>query len=210
MDESIDKNKSYFRIFISGEIEGLPTLLDTTNFLTNINIVYLTSRISTDPNYQNISYFEALLESEETKIRPEDQLLVYELKKQSPLELIAVVAAVPAAVGAIWGLVQIAEKVINFSLNRRKLLAEIEKLERENKEARNSQPLIEEPEATERIKLFIDRQQARWIYDQAVERLTSGPIKILEVEVSIVKGRLLLSKGKPKPRKKSKLARKDA
>ena len=46
--------------------------------------------------------------------------------------MIAAIAAVPSAVGAVWGIVQIADKLTNAPLNRRKLKAEVEKLEREN------------------------------------------------------------------------------
>lgn len=38
----------------------------------------------------------------------------------------------PAAVGAIWGLVKTIEKVVNFRLNRKKLQGEVKKLELEN------------------------------------------------------------------------------
>jgi len=107
---------------------------------------------------------------------------VDEITKRSPLALVlAIAAATPAVVGAVWGVVQIVEKVSNWRLNRRKLIAEVKKLEA-NAEAKHAQ-LTTWNEETFHF-LLEHRGAIRWYY-QVQERLVKSPIKIVKTEIVV-------------------------
>src|SRR5205814_6055350 len=69
---------------------------------------------------------------------PEDQLRLIELSKESPLRWTIAIAAIPTAAATLWTLVQTAQTIENWPLQRAKLQAEVlktqlevEKLDRE-------------------------------------------------------------------------------
>jgi len=89
-------------------------------FLHDFNLIYEIGRVATAPNY-DFSFSDLIYSREEglkIHMRDEDRLHVETMSKKSPLELSTLVVAVPAAVGAIWGLIQIVEKVVNFRVSK--------------------------------------------------------------------------------------------
>jgi hypothetical protein len=98
------------------------------------------------------------------------------------LELVSAVTIAGGALGAIWLLVQVAEKLANASLNRRKLKAEVEKLERDNREA----ALPTEPRDTEESRRLLRIREAEQFYENVSARLERSAVRITEVEIEIV------------------------
>lgn len=99
-------------------------LLYVSSFLVDFNRLYELTRIGVEPNYfgtYELKDFAGryIKEGRLTSLRPSDVLTVRQLSKRSPLALIAVVAATPATIGAVWGIMQIAEKGLNWPINRR-------------------------------------------------------------------------------------------
>jgi len=132
MPPEFSPNESHFSIRLTAGEEPFPTLVDVTNFLYDFNILYEIARLTTDPSYSDFKFSHFVFYRKGRPLNLSDRLRVQSISLGSPLVIVSVLAAVPAAIGAVWGLVQIADKLTNAPLNRRKLRAEVEKLEREN------------------------------------------------------------------------------
>jgi hypothetical protein len=135
MPPEFNPNESHFSIRLTAGEEPFPPLLDVTNFFYDFNVLYEIARLTADPNYSDFRFSHFVLYRKGRPLDLRDRLHVQSLSLGSPLVIVAVLAAVPGAVGALWGLVQIADKLTNAPLVRRKLKAEVEKLERENLQA---------------------------------------------------------------------------
>src|SRR5881628_258898 len=101
--------RRYFRIVLNGTDERPPRLLDVGSFVYDFNLVYEISRLATDPNYDDFKFQHYIWRRNGRPLRDEDRLYLERFRLASPLHLVAIVAAVPAAVGAVWGTVQIIE-----------------------------------------------------------------------------------------------------
>jgi len=117
---------------------------------------------------------------------------VEKITKTSPLELVTVLAAVPVAVGAIWGVVQILEKVVNFRLNRKKLQEEVKKLQRENDQGSGQLPPVDEPENAvfllenpAFLAARLQDRQAKSHYDMVADRLVKAKIAIVGMSIDL-------------------------
>src|SRR5215469_5387279 len=130
-----DPHQPHFRIRITGPDISYPSLLDVSSFLYDFNLLYEITRLATDPRYDDFRFSNYALFRKGRPLEPRDRLHVEALSERSPLVLVTDLSIVAGAIGALWGVVQIVEKVANASLNRRKLKAEVEKLERENQVA---------------------------------------------------------------------------
>jgi hypothetical protein len=132
MPPEFNPNESHFNIRLTAGEEPFPSLADVTNFLYDFNILYEIARLTTDPSYSDFKFSHFVFYRKGRPLASSDRLRVQSISLGSPLVIVSVLAAVPAAIGAAWGLVQIADKLTNAPLNRRKLKAEVEKIEREN------------------------------------------------------------------------------
>ena len=171
-----------------------PTLLQVTSFLYDFNLVYEVSRLATDRSYERSHISRYVYYRYGRPLRDEDRLSVVRLREESPLELVTTVAVAGGAViGAIWGIVQIAERISNWRLNRDKLRQEVERLRRENEEAKQPLRIVDEEEAIVRLS----RTDAVPILDQLGERLAGSPLRIQQLEITI-KTRSRTTKGEKK------------
>jgi hypothetical protein len=200
MARSFNPELPHFRIHIlAEEEERFPKLLDMYAFLHDFNLLYEISRVATDPNYDNFTFPQLVrprLEGLFTHLRDEDRLRVERMTKESPMELVTVLAAVPVAVGSIWGVVQILEKVVNFRLNRKKLREEVRKLERENAQPNNQLPPVDDAENS--VFLFenpnflesrLEERGAIEYYRMVSNRLVRAKIEIVEVRIDLMNSR---------------------
>jgi hypothetical protein len=195
MAANFGPNRPHFWVYLKCDEETFPRLVDVDGFLHDLNILYEISRVATDANYDNYPMSQLTVHRGDrllVHIRDEDRLYMESISKQSPMELATVVFAVPAAVGAIWGMVQIFEKVVNFRLNRRKLREEVRKLEHENShpndrlttndDAENSAFLFENPSF---LEARLRERGALEEYRAASERLLRSRISIVEVNIEL-------------------------
>lgn len=208
MSRNFNPDAPHFRIrLLAEEDERFPRLLDMYTFLHDFNLLYEISRVATDPNYENFPFPQLVTPRVEglfTHVRDEDRLRVETISKHSPMELVTVLAAVPVAVGAVWGVVQILEKVVNFRLNRKKLREEVRKLERENSQAENQLPSADDAENS--VFLFenprflesrLEKRGAIKFYRMVGERLVKAKIQIIEVRVELIENRNAAPNGSP-------------
>jgi hypothetical protein len=106
-------------------------------------------------------------------LRPEHMVRASRITKQSPLTLELVVAAV----GGLWVLLQMFEKVSNWTLNRDKLKLEIEKLRREN--------AIKRLELDEKYEERMQRREANQIEQQLIARLQKSEFNLVDLDVRL-------------------------
>ena len=177
----------YFRISLVGDAGELPRLSDVLNFLYDVNVVYEVSRLATDPSYRNFEFRAPFVFYRTGRpLRDADRLHLSLLHEASPLELTTVLWGSPLAVAAIYGLVQAVEQAMNIPMNRRKLRAEVEKLERENADAAPHLASQVQLEDSERFHDVLRRREADAFYDQSASRLRRATVKITEIDVEVI------------------------
>jgi hypothetical protein len=185
MPREFSPDQAHFRIQIVGTEETFPLVLDVSSFLYDLNLLYEIARLATDPNYDEFKFSRFVYYRGGRPLQEGDRLRVQSLRQESPLALVVVLAAVPVAIGAVWGVVQIVDKIGNASLNRRKLRAEVEKLERENRDAVESgHRLI--PTTEEQVRSVLRIREAEQYFDNVAGRLERSSVRVKELEIDIV------------------------
>lgn len=111
-----------------------PDLLEISSLFYDINLAYdFAVRTRYYKDYEGYSFDRYFWFRNGRPIKPEHKLRAFTIKKQSPLILEVVVPLV----GCVWVLMQIFQKVQNWSLEREKLELEVSKLRREEREHRD-------------------------------------------------------------------------
>ena len=119
---TIDKNKSYFRIAVSGSETQIPTVEEIGLFLADFATLYELHRLRVDPYYGDFVFSRFALYRNGRPIDDEDKLYVEKIKHESPIELVTLLAAgVVGVTTTLRGLVESFEKIYNFRLNRKLL-----------------------------------------------------------------------------------------
>jgi len=183
----------YYVIEIRAESEAYPPVGDLASFLYDLGYAYDLARLATDPAHSAYVFSEESLSRENRPISADQQLHVIKLRHESPLDLMAAVMAGPAAVGAVWGLVQVIDKVANFPLNR-----EIAKLTRDKlkKDLATTKANESEQETRTEAKMkgtvgdmqidfrrvLHDRGEAEFLLDDVLERLEKSRLRIVHFD----------------------------
>lgn len=171
----------YLELRVEGKEDPYPTLLDVTSFLYDFNLLYEFSRLAVDPRYADYKFTpEYSWMRNNRPLEDADRLHLVELRHQSPIAFIVIVAAVPSAVAAVWGMLQIVEKVVDWPVDREKKRLELEKLRGDLKSA-NLSPFQDEQSYRDHLR----ERNATSFIDRTAERLRISPIKIREIEVSV-------------------------
>lgn len=170
--------RPYLQITISTEEEVTLGVRELSAFLYDIHRLYVICRLTFDPSYSG-----HIVSNKGYRVRPADKLLLISIRHESPLLLVVAVPLIAGAIGAIWGLLQIGNFFQEQPLKMRKLHAELEKVERENYNARRD------------IYLNSNSQQARDAVtnrgaikstDAILQRLEQSPINIESIELQAV------------------------
>jgi hypothetical protein len=182
-------------ITLKGEDQERPTLLDVSSFLYDINLAYEFARLATDPRYEGVHLSRYSYFRKGRPLKEADRLRVEYLRNQSPIELQTVIVGAAAALGAVWALVQIVERISNWSLNRQKLQLEIAKLRKDRGEttkglSANASETGKVPILTEEEYLGrLDHAEAGYYLKKITNRLEDSEIQILLMEIRIIKRR---------------------
>jgi hypothetical protein len=146
---------------------------DVVNFLWDFNLLFEISRLAVDPKYEGFRFSNRVYQRNGRPVDHRDRLRLVSLTEESPLRLKTVATATAGAAAALWVLVQSAQTIENWPLQRKKLELEvrkteleIEKLEREAPpELRGGQKRVEfgERESKRRAREIekIEKQLAR-------------------------------------------------
>jgi hypothetical protein len=190
MPHEIIEMRSYeFLLQVYGSESENPTLLDTTSFLYDLNLAYELARLKTDEAYAGFVLSANALRRNGRPLKPDARLRVVRLRQESPIELVTAVAVVGGALTALWVVLQIAEKVYNLPMNRRKLRAEVEKLERENRAAARTEWEEIERANDRRAESALYDSDASSYFDGIRQRLSQAPITITKIEIEVVEQR---------------------
>ena len=181
---NLNPSRRYYQIDLQSQEEKTLSLLDISAFLYDFTLAYEISRLITDPRYEHIKLSPFILFRNAFRIAEEDRMFVRRLRLESPFDLSVIILAVPSAIGAFWVMVQICEKVSNWPLNRRKLRAEVEKLERENDEAAPAhRSVIWDPD---QFNVELHRRNGERAYDTVIKRLSKSPVIVVNLEIKVI------------------------
>lgn len=182
------------------------SLFDVSEFLFNFNSLYELIRISTDrryprdpqgppePNELIREHYVRFLEDGRSAVRDGDKLMVHKLSKKSPLTLVVTLSAVPAAIGAIWAIIQIGDKMLNWRINREILELQKYKLEMELARLRDasSDPDIPAQLPTDSqviVRGLESSATTRSPFERYWSRLKESPIKIAEIDIDFIQSK---------------------
>jgi hypothetical protein len=150
------------QIRVSGT-ESRHTVLEFSRLLYHLDLVYEVSRLATDPRYRSYQFPEHTFRPLVSPLEPSDRMILLRVRHESPWDLSVLLhdpmALLTGGLGALWLFVQCLERVSTLGLNRRKLKAEIqkvqleaEKLRREMETAEPSRPTLRTSEARRSIE----------------------------------------------------------
>ena len=180
----------YIELTTRGEDAASPTLTELVSFLKNFNELYEIMRLNADPRFiEYMPYTPDFSESGAPPLREEERLRIVRLTQRSPLFLVTALTATPTAIASIWGLLQIAEKIQNWSMNRELLRQQLDKLRFENskmeRDSSNFYGVVEEePPAFINYDLNHPYSPAA-----AMAALSENPVRVQSIEVKIRKPR---------------------
>jgi hypothetical protein len=170
-----------------------PTLPEITNFLYDFNLIYEVGRLATDPEYDSFHFSRYIYFRKGRPLHDRDRLIVRQLRQESPLLLIAEIAAAGGTgFGAVWAVIQTIEKISNWRLNREKLKEEVAKLRRENAAGKQPATVIEEEQAIMRFS----RREAQPVLDQLGNRIADSSVRVQELKVTVFRRVTRTSEGR--------------
>jgi hypothetical protein len=185
----LDPKFRYLRLRVRGEEKEAPTAQELANFVYDFNLLYEILRLALDKQYATYRFsYLTNYRGGRRIIDPEDRLYVDSLQLGSPVDatfVLMLIAGVGGGAGAVWAVVQTAEKIYNMPLNRRKLKAEVEKLENENAKARQSQFEFDQRELLDQL----NSREATRLYDAVTKRLKTSPIQLSSLDIEIIPSR---------------------
>jgi hypothetical protein len=194
MPSDFTPNEPFARLHLVGSELSFPMLGDVQNFLYDINFLYEILRLAIDPNYEGFKFSHNAFFRNGRPLKPEDRLHIESLKLTSPIDIhivinlnMALATGTVAGAATLISILAYADKIadlMNLPLVRRKLKAEVEKLERENAEAalrgEDADRALETTKETVRVR------GAEYYADVAGRRLRQSPVKLETVDVEIV------------------------
>lgn len=153
-----------------------PFLLDISGLLYDLELAHDFGVLLVQPDYRDRKFNRYFWYRNGRRLKSEHRLRVARIAKQSPLE-VGLIISVP---GALWVLLQIFEKVQNWSLSREKLRLEVEKLR------------VEQAQRRETILQFYADQldEIQWneetekIETKITDRLSKSAIKLVDAAIS--------------------------
>lgn len=192
----IDTSTSHFRIAITGSETQIPTLDDIGLFLSDFATMYELHRLNNDPYYEDFEFSRFVLYRNGRPIEPIDKLYVERIRHESPIELVALIAAgVVGVSNVVRALVESVEKIYNFKVNRKLLEQNLrnaeldgEKKQLEIEELRDKrQPRLISVETVlaESTSTKEYRSPTTWIH-KVERRLEKSEIRIDRMEIDFI------------------------
>jgi hypothetical protein len=167
------------RLHIRGHEDQQPALLDLATFLWDVNLLYQTSVLGAAVEYENVrvSFSSPWYYSRSSSklLRLQHRLRIEHVRHESPLDLSTIVPLTGAAIAGLLGIATVLEKAAKARLERRKLLLEIEKLEREKRaderKLRDDMPLLQDESEFRRR---IQKHEAEAAYEHIAKRVENA------------------------------------
>lgn len=172
--KTLDADGNSLIVRFEFEEDQFPYLLSVSSLLYDFELAHDLSVLLSYPQYSRYEFSRFFWYRNGRHLSPFHKLRTFNITKNSPLTIEVVVAAV----GGIWLLVQIFEKVANWPLNREKTLLEIEKLRKEN--ALKDVEIIEKQW---QLQARLEQRHAVHVHDQLVKRLDASPIRLVAITI---------------------------
>jgi hypothetical protein len=175
----------YFQIRLRGEEGGYPALIDISSFLYDFNLLYEFSRLVVDPKYVEYKFSRFSSYRNAQRLSSEDRLGVESLHVGSPIEILAIVLAMPSSAGALWAFTQVFEKIANFRINR-----DILKLQREKLKKELQAPPVQPPAALDTYDGFREQlhtREADYYFGRVEKHLRESAVHVTEFEIGHIR-----------------------
>ena len=133
----------------SNGISRCPSVQQFSRFMYHLGLIYEVSRLGLDPQYRRFRFPRLQFRPTISRLSPFDQMVMVRINQNSPWQLSSAFifeagTVTAGALGGVWLFVQSLDKLSMMPLNRRKLRAEIEKIELESAKLKTemSPPMI--------------------------------------------------------------------
>jgi|NGEPerStandDraft_6_1074524.scaffolds.fasta_scaffold67926_2 hypothetical protein len=173
----------YYRIHLLAEDDDYPDIDQVSSFLYDFNLLYEFSRVIVDPEYSSYRFSRYSGFRNQKRIGEDDKLKLDLLSQGSPLELIALVTAIPAAAATLWALTQTAEKIRNWSLNREILELTRDRLLRDLQRSANIDLPAYEQNSTQFTQM-VRLREAEENFSLVENRLQRSPLSVRELSIT--------------------------
>jgi hypothetical protein len=180
----------YVQLNLTGAEDSFPTLVTVSSFLYDLNLLYEVLRLDLDPRFADFAIGDNVYRRNGRPLQQDDQLHVDTIKLGSPLSVVLVLLATPLAIKAFAALVQNLETIYDAPLRHRKLAAETEKAERENRVAAREE-LRQQIEDSKQRDIEFRALETRRLVENTSKRLKAIPIKVSSIGFEVVESRAL-------------------
>ena len=128
-----------------------------------------------DQKYEKINLDKYFYYKSSRPIEINKKFTITEISKNSPIDITFILGSI----GGLWVLVQVIDKIANWTLNREKLRLEVEKLKSENKLIRMDQ----EHEEAEYIEFIEEDVEIQRRISRIKSELSDNQMKLEEMEI---------------------------
>jgi hypothetical protein len=174
-------------IRLTADVPDPASIAEVGLFLYDLDSLYEVLRLGLDSRYKDYRFSRFSLYRNGRPMAHEDKMRVKTIGLGSPLEVMAVIAAGAGAAGAIaatvWTVAQTIDKIYNLRLNHQKLQLEVDKLRREEAQARL--PLLF-PRKEFDSEAALRKRNATEPLDALVRRLQESPLRVTDVDIRVV------------------------
>lgn len=150
-----------------------PYLLDVSSLLYDFELLHDFSLLIRAEEYHNYRFSQYFWYRRGRPLKPSHRLRAIRIVKESPLTVELIIAGVVASSGALWTIIQIAGKIANWKLNKKKLKKEIRKSDGE----RGISNLD--------LEEIVQMRRAFGIQGRLIRRFEDNPIKLENIELSL-------------------------
>ena len=161
--------------------EAKVTIETLSSFLSDLNLLNECLALALIAEYSDFNFSQFFFYRKGRPLKKEHKLYLNKINHNSPLVLEVIVPLAASAAGIPWLILQSAQKIRNWKLERRKLKIEVQKAEFDLNEKKakfvNEQLDIEE-------KLL--KREALQAYNNILKRIENHPFFAVDVEIEIM------------------------
>jgi hypothetical protein len=168
------KEKS--EIFIDGS-EKI-SVLDLSSSLYDLTLLYDCIALAAIPEYREYNFHRFFWFRNGRPVKDEHRLYLEKINQNSPLSLEVIIPLAASSFGVPWLIIQAAEKIKNWGLNRKKLELEVEKLELENDQKR-----LANLEKKIQLDSILTERGALQTFNRVIARLENDKLIATDLEV---------------------------
>jgi|LSQX01.2.fsa_nt_gb hypothetical protein len=165
------------------EKEKDPLLEDLSSLMYDFELLYNFCLVTNSKKYADYNFPQGFWYRKGRGISDEDKLRTSKIIKESPLSIELLIAATPAALGAVWLLIQAIEKVYNMELEHRKKALKIKKLKLEIQKLENQK--LEKEAMKKDLEEVLKKPQNQRTFRFIYRRLETSTIKLEDFEFAI-------------------------